>query len=196
MYILRSRCWTPVYLQPHGILSPRCWKMWEILLHIAVIPSLRCCTSVMQISHSTTSQKCSIRLNSGCFRGWSTVNSLSLISVWFMETALITSVKNNWIVVPNKVAGERVYVHRWKQQWQLHIHTCIFHINGNIHWWIWKPHWKYLVFFVLFATRWFSNKTESPQGNSFATVAVILTPIKCYGKSNCQYGFAELNLLI
>ncbi len=55
----------------HGIDSTRCWKhSSEFLVHIDMIASRSCCrfvgcTSMMQISRSITSQKCSIGLRSG-----------------------------------------------------------------------------------------------------------------------------------
>ncbi len=55
----------------------------EILVHIDLIASRSCCrfvgyTSMMRISRSTTSQRCSIGLRSGdCGGHWSKVNSLS-----------------------------------------------------------------------------------------------------------------------
>ena len=67
-----------------GILSTRCWKhSSEILVHIDMIATCSCCrfvgcTSTIQISCSTTSQRCSIGLRSGgCGGHWSTVNSLT-----------------------------------------------------------------------------------------------------------------------
>ncbi len=64
--------------------STRCWKHpLEILVHIDMITSRSCCrfvscTSMMWISHSTTSQRCSIGLRSGdCGGHLSKVNSLS-----------------------------------------------------------------------------------------------------------------------
>ncbi len=72
------------YLILHSIDSTRCWKhSSEVLLHIDMI-ALRscyrfvCCTCMMQISRSTTSQRCSIGLRSGdCGGPLSNVNSLS-----------------------------------------------------------------------------------------------------------------------
>ncbi len=68
----------------HGIDSTRCWKhSSEILVHIDMITSHSCsrfvgCTSMMWISRSTTSQRCSIGLRSGdCGGHLSKVNSLS-----------------------------------------------------------------------------------------------------------------------
>ncbi len=67
-----------------GIDSTRYWKhSSEILVHIDIIASSSCCrfvgcTSMMRISCSTTSQRCSIWLRSGDCRGHlSKVNSLS-----------------------------------------------------------------------------------------------------------------------
>lgn len=59
----------------------------------------------MWISHSTTSQKCSIRLNSGCFRGWSTVNEwqcthLKLVSGRYMNFV-------TWCIIVLEVAIRR-----------------------------------------------------------------------------------------
>ncbi len=66
-----------------GIDSTRCWKhSSEILVHIDMIASRSCCrfvgcTSMMWISCSTTSQRCSIGLRSGdCGGHLSKVNSL------------------------------------------------------------------------------------------------------------------------
>ncbi len=68
----------------YGIDSSRCWKhSLEILVHIDMISSHSCCrivgcTSMMQISCSTTSQRCSIGLRSGDWGGHlRKVNSLS-----------------------------------------------------------------------------------------------------------------------
>ncbi len=80
--------WTPFWLLNcinfHGIDSTRCWKHCsEILIHIDLIASRSCCrfvgcTSMMWISRSTTSQRCSIGLRSGdCGGHLSKVNSLS-----------------------------------------------------------------------------------------------------------------------
>ncbi len=67
-----------------GIDSTRCWKnSSEMLVHIDIIASRSCwkfvgCTSMMWISRSTTSQRCSIGLRSGdCGGHLSKVNSLS-----------------------------------------------------------------------------------------------------------------------
>ncbi len=67
-----------------GIDSTRCWKhSSEILVYIDMIASHSCCrfvgcTSMMRISRSTTSQRCSIGLRSGdCGNHLSKVNSLS-----------------------------------------------------------------------------------------------------------------------
>ncbi len=62
-----------------GIDSTRCWKhSSEILVHIDMIASRGCCcTSMMKISRSTTSQRCSIGLTSGdCGGHFSKVNSM------------------------------------------------------------------------------------------------------------------------
>ncbi len=80
--------WTPFCLQNclnyFGIDSTRCWKhSSEILVYIDMIASRSCCrfvgcTSMMRISRSTTSQRCSIGLKSGdCGGHLSKVNSLS-----------------------------------------------------------------------------------------------------------------------
>ncbi len=68
----------------HVIDSTRCWKhSSEILVYIVMIASSSCCrfvgcTSMMQISRPTTSQKCSIGLRFGdCGGHLSKVNSLS-----------------------------------------------------------------------------------------------------------------------
>ncbi len=63
-------CWTPFVFRSvlilRGIDSTRCWKhSSEILVHIVMIASHSCCrfvvcTSMMWISCSTTSQRCSI----------------------------------------------------------------------------------------------------------------------------------------
>ncbi len=88
-YTLRVPGWTPFFafrttLIIRGIDSTRCWKHYsKILVHIDMIASLSCCrivvcTSMMRISHSTTSQRCSIVLRSGDSGGHlSEVNSLS-----------------------------------------------------------------------------------------------------------------------
>ncbi len=87
-YILLVPGWTPFCLQNWlnslCIDSTRCWKhSSEILVHIDMIASRSCCkfigcTSMMQISRSTTSQMCSIGLRSGdCGGHLSKVNSLS-----------------------------------------------------------------------------------------------------------------------
>ncbi len=67
-----------------GIDSTRCWKHCsEILVYIDMIASRSCCrfvvcTSMMRISRSTTSQRCSIGLRSGdCGGHLSKVNSSS-----------------------------------------------------------------------------------------------------------------------
>ncbi len=58
-----------------GIDSTRCWKhSSEILVHIDMIASHSCCrfvdcSSMMRISRSTTSQRCSIGLRSGNYGG-------------------------------------------------------------------------------------------------------------------------------
>ncbi len=80
--------WTPFVFRTASILrgidSTRCWKHYsEILVHIVMIASHSCCrfvgcTSMMWISRSTTSQRCSIGLRSGdCGGHLSKVNSLS-----------------------------------------------------------------------------------------------------------------------
>ncbi len=68
-----------------GIVSTRCWKRSsDILVHIDMIVSHSCCrfvgcTSMMWISRSTTSQKCSVGLRSGdCGGHLSKVNSLTV----------------------------------------------------------------------------------------------------------------------
>ncbi len=68
----------------HGRDLTRCWKhSSEILVHFDMIASRSCCrfvgcTSMMWISRSTTSQRCSIGLRSGdCGGHLSKVNSLS-----------------------------------------------------------------------------------------------------------------------
>ncbi len=67
-----------------GVDSTRCWKhSSDILVHIGMIASHSCCrfvscTSMMRISRSTTSQRCSIGLRSSdCGGHLSKVNSLS-----------------------------------------------------------------------------------------------------------------------
>ncbi len=82
-YTLLLRGWTPFCLQ-NCLNSTRCWKhSSEILVHIDMITSCSCCrfvgcTSMMWISRSTTSQRCSIGLRSGDCGGYlSKVNSLS-----------------------------------------------------------------------------------------------------------------------
>ncbi len=74
-YSLLVPGWTPFAFRTalilHGIDSTRCWKnSSEILVHIDMIASHSCCrfvgcTSMMWISRSTTSQRCSIGLRSG-----------------------------------------------------------------------------------------------------------------------------------
>ncbi len=87
-YILLVPVWTPFVFRTalilRGIDSTRCWKhSSEILVHIVMIASHSCCrfvvcTSMMWISRSTTSQRCSIGLRSGdCGGHLSKVNSLS-----------------------------------------------------------------------------------------------------------------------
>ncbi len=86
-YTLLVSGWTPFCLQNliiRGIDSTRCWKhSSEILVHIDMIASRSCCrfvgcTSMMWISRSTTSQRCSIGLRSGdCGGHLSKVNSFS-----------------------------------------------------------------------------------------------------------------------
>ncbi len=68
----------------HGIDSTRCWKhSSDILVHIDMIVSRSCCRfvgcrSMIQISRSTTSQRCSIGLRSGdCGGHLNKVNALS-----------------------------------------------------------------------------------------------------------------------
>jgi len=67
-----------------GIDSTRCWKhSSDIVVNIDMIASRNCCrffgcTSMMQISCSTTFQRCCIGFRSGdCGGHWSTVNSMS-----------------------------------------------------------------------------------------------------------------------
>ncbi len=87
-YTLLVLGWTPFSFRTalilRGIDSTRCWKhSSEILVHIVMIASHSCCrfvvcTSMMWISRSTTSQRCSIGLRSGdCGGHLSKVNSLS-----------------------------------------------------------------------------------------------------------------------
>ncbi len=87
-YTLLVPGWTPFAFRTaliiRGIDSTRCWKhSSEILVHIDRIASRSCCrfgrfTSMMQISRSTTSQMCSIGLQSDDRGGHlSKVNSLS-----------------------------------------------------------------------------------------------------------------------
>ncbi len=74
-YTLLVLGWTPFCLQNcliiRGIDSTRCWKhSSKILVHIDMISSRSCCrfvgcTSMIRISRSTTSQRCSIGLRSG-----------------------------------------------------------------------------------------------------------------------------------
>ncbi len=69
-YTLLVPCWTPFSFRTvlilRGIVSTRCWKhSSEMLVHIDMIASRSCyrfvgCTSMMWISRSTTSQRCSI----------------------------------------------------------------------------------------------------------------------------------------
>ncbi len=87
-YTLLVQGWTPFAFRTvlilRGIDSTRCWKhSSEILVQIDMIASRSCCrfvvcTSMMRISRSTTSQRCSIGLRSGdCGGHLSKVNSLS-----------------------------------------------------------------------------------------------------------------------
>ncbi len=87
-YILLVPGWTPFAFRSALILrgtdSTKYWKhSSEILVHIVMIASHSCCrfvvcTSMMWISRSTTSQRCSIGLRSGdCGGRLSKVNSLS-----------------------------------------------------------------------------------------------------------------------
>ncbi len=91
-HFIRYTCWYWVgprfsfrtVLILRGIDSTRCWKhSSDVLLHIVMIASHSCCrfvgcTSMMWISRSTTSQRCSIGLRSGGCGGYlSKVNSLS-----------------------------------------------------------------------------------------------------------------------
>ncbi len=87
-YTLLVPGWTPFCLQncldSSCIDSTMCWKYSsEILVHIDMILSRSCCrfvgcTSMIWISRSTTSQRCSIGLRSGdCGGHLSKVNSLS-----------------------------------------------------------------------------------------------------------------------
>ncbi len=87
-YTLLVPVWTPFAFRTalilRGIDSTKCWKRFsEILVHIDMIASHSCCrfvgcTSMMWISRSTTSQRCSIGLRSGdCGDHLSKVNSLS-----------------------------------------------------------------------------------------------------------------------
>ncbi len=70
--------------------STRCWKhSSEILVHIVMIASRSCCrfvvcTSMMRISRSTTSQRCSIGLRSGDCGGYlSKVNCFHVLYAKF-----------------------------------------------------------------------------------------------------------------
>ncbi len=85
-YTLLVPGWTPFCLQNclNSSWHKMCWKhSSDILLHIDMIASRSCCrfvgcTSMMRISRSTTSQRCSIGLRSGdCGGHLSKVNSLS-----------------------------------------------------------------------------------------------------------------------
>ncbi len=87
-YTLLVPGWTPFAFRTalilHGIDSTRCWNhSSEILVHIDMIASFSSCrfvgcTSMMWISRSTTSQKCSIGLRSGdCGGHLSKLNSFS-----------------------------------------------------------------------------------------------------------------------
>ncbi len=87
-YTLLVPGWTPFAFRTalilHDVNSTRCWKhSSEILIHIVMIAShsfcrFVICTSMMWISRSTTSQRCSIGLRSGDCGGYlSKVNSLS-----------------------------------------------------------------------------------------------------------------------
>ncbi len=87
-YTLLVPGWTPFAFRTalilRGIDSTRCWKhSSEMLVNIDMIASRSCCRfvgwiSMMWISRSTTSQRCSIGLRSGdCGGHLSKVNSLS-----------------------------------------------------------------------------------------------------------------------
>ncbi len=87
-YTLLVPGWTPFVFRSvlilRGIDSTRCWKhSSEMLVHIVMIASHSFCrfvgcTSMMRISRSTTSQRCSIGLRSGdCGGHLSKVNSSS-----------------------------------------------------------------------------------------------------------------------
>ncbi len=100
-----------LHIHTCGIDSTRCWKhSSEILVHIDVIASRSCCrfvgcTSMMWISRSTTSQRCSIRLRSGdCGGHLSKVNSFSwvchviYIYIFFLQTFFYSV----WIALNDK----------------------------------------------------------------------------------------------
>ncbi len=95
-----------------GIDSTRCWKhSSEILVHIDMIASRSCCrfvgcTSMMRISRSTTSQRCSIGLRSGdCGGHLSKVNSLSYKKRVGDDLSFVT-----WCIILLEVAIRR-WVH-------------------------------------------------------------------------------------
>ncbi len=91
--------WTPFAFRTDlivcGIDSTKCWKQSsEILVHIDMIASCSCyrfvgCTSMMRISRSTTSQRCSIGLRSGDCGGHFSKVSLSHCHV--LETSRVES---------------------------------------------------------------------------------------------------------
>ncbi len=93
-YILLVPGWTPFVFRTALILrlidSTRCWKHFsEMLLHIDMISSRSCCrfvdcTSMMWISRSTTSQRCSIGLRSGdCGVKWTHCHVQETSLRWF-----------------------------------------------------------------------------------------------------------------
>ncbi len=113
-YTLLVPGWTPFSFRTvlilRGIDSTRCWKHYsEILVHIVMIASRSCCrfvvcTSMMWISRSTTSQRCSIGLRSGdCGGHFSKVNSLSCSRnqsemIWALCIILL-EVSEDWYTV-------------------------------------------------------------------------------------------------
>ncbi len=143
LYTLTGHCirytflvpgWTRFFLQNlilRGIDSTRCWKhSSEILVHIVMIASRSCCrfvgcTSMMWISRSTTSQRCSIGLRSGdCGGHLSKVNSLScsrnqsemIWSLWHDALSCWKYIRRWYTVVRN--AGS---LSNFKQQLKTHL---------------------------------------------------------------------------
>ncbi len=108
-YTLLVPGWTPFCLQNCINSSARCWKhSSEILVHIDMILSRSWCrfigcTSMMRISRSTTSQRCSIGLRSGdCGGHLRKVNSLSCSRnqsemIWAFWGIFVHTTATHWI---------------------------------------------------------------------------------------------------